>query len=154
MFSSRLYREVRETRGLAYSIHSMLMPLKEAAVFFVATGTRADRTRETTEVIESQVRRMAKEGPTADELAKAKSFLKGSYALAFDTSPKIANQLVQIQLDDLGIDYINRRNGLIDAVTLDDAKRVAQRLLSGDLLVTIAGPSQGLAGKTPAVSAQ
>lgn len=154
MFSSRLYREVRETRGLAYSIYSMLMPLKEAAVFFVATGTRADRTRETTEVIESQVRRMAKEGPTADELAKAKSFLKGSYALAFDTSPKIANQLVQIQLDDLGIDYINRRNGLIDAVTLDDAKRVAQRLLSGDLLVTIAGPSQGLAGKTPAVSAQ
>jgi zinc protease len=154
-FSSRLYREVRETRGLAYSVYSMLLPLKHAAVFFVATGTRADRTRETTDLIESEVRRMAQEGPTADELAKAKSFLKGSYALAFDTSPKIANQLVQIQLDELGIDYIDKRSALIDAVTLEDAKRVAQRLLAGDLLVTIAGPSQeGVAGKDPAVRAQ
>ena len=62
---------------------------------------------------------MAAEGPTEEELAKAKTYLKGSFALNFDTSTKIASQLVQMQLDDLGIDYIDRRNALIDAVTLD-----------------------------------
>jgi zinc protease len=153
-FSSRLYSEVRETRGLAYSVYSMLLPLKHAAVFFVSTGTRADRAAETLQVIETEINRMARDGPTEDELAKAKSFLKGSYALAFDTSPKIANQLVQIQLEELGIDYIDKRNGLIEAVTLEDAKRVAQRLLSGKLLVTIAGPAQDLAGQDAAARAQ
>jgi zinc protease len=153
-FSSRLYHEVRETRGLAYSVYSLLLPLKHTAVFLASTGTRADRASETLQVIETEIRRMARDGPTADELAKAKSFLKGSYALAFDTSPKIANQLVQIQLEELGIDYIDRRNGLIDAVTLDDAKRVAQLLFSGEFLVTIAGPTQDLAGKDAAARAQ
>jgi zinc protease len=150
-FTSRLYHEVREKRGLAYSVFSMLFPLKHTAAFFVMTGTRADRANETIDVIESAVRRIAQEGPTADELAEAKSYVKGSYALAFDTSPKIANQLVQIQLDNLGIDYIDRRAAMIDAVTLDDAKRVAQRLLGGGLLVTDAGPTQGVVGKAPAV---
>jgi zinc protease len=153
-FSSRLYHEVREARGLAYSVYSLLLPLRHTAVFLASTGTRADRASETLQVIETEIRRMARDGPTADELAKAKSFLKGSYALAFDTSPKIANQLVQIQLEELGIDYIDRRNGLIDAVTLDDAKRVAQLLFSGEFLVTIAGPTQDLAGKDAAARAQ
>ena len=153
-FSSRLYHEVRETRGLAYSVYSMLLPLKHTALFLASTGTRADRAAETLQVIETEIRRMARDGPTADELAKAKSFLKGSYALAFDASPKIANQLVQIQLEELGIDYIDKRNGLIDAVTLDDAKRVAQLLFSGEFLVTIAGPAQDLTGKDAAARAQ
>ena len=150
-FTSRLYHEVREKRGLAYSVFSMLFPLKHTAAFFVMTGTRADRAKETVDVIESEVRRIAQEGPTADELAKAKSYVKGSYALAFDTSPKIATQLVQIQLDNLGIDYVDRRIAMIDAVTVDDAKRVAKRLLAGGLLVTDAGPTQGAVGKAPAM---
>jgi zinc protease len=74
-----------------------------------------------------------------EELARAKSYLKGSYALRFDTSSKIASQLVQIQMDDLGIDYIRRRNSLVEAVTLADVKRVAKRLLDGGLLVTVVG---------------
>ena len=82
---------------------------------------------------------MAEDGPTADELAAAKSFLKGSYALSLDTSAKIAAQLTQIQLDNLGIDYIQRRGALIDAVTIADAKRVAKRLYGGGMLVTVAG---------------
>ena len=69
---------------------------------------------------------MAEEGPSAAELADAKSFLKGSFALRFDTSSKIASQLVQLQVDDLGIDYIEKRNGLIDAVTLPDIKTGGQ----------------------------
>jgi zinc protease len=87
---------------------------------------------------------MADEGPTPDELAAAKSFLKGSYALTLDTSAKIAAQLTQIQLDNLGIDYIQRRGALIDAVTIEDAKRVARKLYGGGMLVTVAGRPKGL----------
>ncbi|WP_296526631.1 pitrilysin family protein [Rhodoplanes sp.] len=151
-FSSRLYREVREERGLAYGVSSSLVPLKSTELFFVSTATRADRVGESMEVIEAQIRRMAESGPTADELTQAKSYLKGSYALSFDTSLKIANQLVLIQLDDLGIDYIDRRNGLIEAVTLDDTRRVAKRLLSGKMLATVAGRPPVAAAAAPAAA--
>ena len=57
---------------------------------------------------------------------------------------KIASLLVQLQLDNLGMDYIDRRPGLIDAVTLDDARRVAKRLLDGGLLVTVVGRPTGV----------
>ena len=66
----------------------------------------------------------------------------------FDTSSKIAGQLLQIQIDELGIDYINKRNALIEAVTLADAKRVAKRLYGGEFLVTVVGRPKGLSPKT------
>jgi zinc protease len=138
-FSSRLYREVREVRGLAYSVFSTLIPLDHAALFMTGTATRADRTGQTLEVLESEIRRLAEDGPTEEELAKSKSFLTGSYALRFDTSDKIAAQLVQIQLDGLGIDYIDKRNSLVEAVTIADVKRVAKRLLDGRMLITVVG---------------
>ena len=87
---------------------------------------------------------MAEQGPTAAELAAAKSYLKGAYALSLDTSTKIAAQLTQIQLDNLGIDYIQRRGALIDAVTIEDAKRVAKRLYGGGMLVTVVGKPKGV----------
>jgi zinc protease len=144
---SRLYREVREKRGLAYGVSDSLVGLKNASVMIGNTATRADRTGEALEVIESEIKRLAESGPTDEELARAKAFLKGSYALNLDTSSKIAGQLVQIQLDDLGIDYIDRREGLIDAVTMDDARRVARRLLDGEMLVTVVGRPQGLTSR-------
>lgn len=148
-FSSRLYREVREKRGLAYSVYSFLLPMERAALFMGGTATRADRAKETLGLIEAEIRRLAEEGPTKDELDKAKSYLRGSYALGFDTSTKIAGQLLQIQLDDLGIDYINKRNGLIDAVTLGDVKRVAKRLLDGGIFATMVGPTVGPTADAP-----
>jgi zinc protease len=142
--SSRLYREVREKRGLAYGVSDNLVWLRSAAVLIGGTATRADRTGDALAIVESETKRMAENGPTADELAAAKSFLKGSYALSLDTSGKIAGQLTQIQLDNLGIDYIQRRGAMIDAVTIEDAKRVAKRLYSGGMLVTVAGRPKGL----------
>ena len=143
-FSSRLYQEVREKRGLAYGVSDSLVWFRSAAVLIGGTATRADRTGDALKVIEHETKRMAENGPTAEELAAAKSYLKGAYALALDTSDKIAAQLTQIQLDDLGIDYMQRRGGLIDAVTIDDAKRVAKRLYGGGMLVTVAGRPKGL----------
>ena len=92
---------------------------------------------------------MVKEGPTEDELAKAKAYLKGSYALNFDTSTKIASILLQNQLDDLGIDYIDKRNALMDAVTIEDARRAAKRLGAGGMLVTVVGQPKDLTSKEP-----
>jgi zinc protease len=142
-FSSRLYAEIREKRGLAYSVYDSLVWLRHSAMFMGGTQTRADRATETLQVIEQEIQRLAEAGPSADELRKAKDYLKGSYMLSLDTSSKIASQLVQIQIDELGIDYIKKRNGLIDAVSLDDAKRVAKRLLGSGLLVTVVGRQQG-----------
>jgi zinc protease len=146
-FTSRLYNEVREKRGLAYGVHSFLSPLRHSALLMASTQASADRTAQALELIETEIRRMVEDGPTADELAKAKAYLKGSYALAFDTSSKIANQLLHIQLDDLGIDYVDRRNGLIDAVTLEDAKRAAKRLAEGGMFVTVVGRAKQIGSK-------
>ena len=144
-FSSRLYREVREKRGLAYGVSTSLVWFRHAAVVLGGTATQADRTADALAVIEQEMKRMAQDGPTADELAAAKSYLKGSYALTLDTSGKIAAQLTQIQLDNLGIDYIQRRGALIDAVTIEDAKKAARRLYGDGMLVTVAGKPKGLA---------
>jgi zinc protease len=149
-FSSRLYKEVREKRGLAYGVFDTLVWLNHAAVLIGGTGTRNEATGEAIQVIEDEFRLMAKEGPTAEELTKAKTYLKGSFALGLDTSSKIANQLVQMQLDNLGIDYIERRPALIDAVTLEDTKRVAKRLLDPGMLVTVTGRPKGITSKGPA----
>jgi zinc protease len=144
-FSSRLYREVREKRGLAYGVSDSLVWFRRAAVVVGGTATRADRTADALTIIEKETKRMAEDGPTAEEMAEAKSYLKGSYALSLDSSGKIAAQLTQIQLDRLGIDYIQRRGAMIDAVTVADAKRVAKRLYGGGMLVTVAGRPKGLA---------
>jgi len=143
-FSSRLYLEVREKRGLAYGVSNSLVWLDRTALLLGHTATRADATAQTIEIIEQEIRRLAEEGPTEDEFTKAKTYLTGAFALGLDTSNRIASQLVQMQTDNLGIDYIERRAGLIDAVTLADAKRVAKRLLEGGLLVTIVGRPEGL----------
>ncbi|WP_428841142.1 M16 family metallopeptidase [Bradyrhizobium pachyrhizi] len=137
--SSRLYKEVREKRGLAYSIYEALVWMDHSALFIGNTGTRADRAGETVDAIEAEVRRIAEEGPTQKELDEAKSYLKGSQMLALDTSSKLAQAMLQYQLDKLPIDYIEKRNAIVDAVTLDDAKRVARRLWGNGLLTAIVG---------------
>ena len=143
-FSSRLYREVREKRGLAYGVSDSLVWLNRTALLLGHTATRADATGQTIEIVEHEIRRIAEEGPTEEEFVKAKTYLKGSFALGLDTSNRIASQLVQMQLDNLGIDYIERRPALIDAVTLADAKRVAKRLLDEGLLMVVVGRPEGV----------
>ncbi len=137
--TSRLYEEIREKRGLAYSVGIGLRAYDHSGLVVGGTRTRADQADAVTDLIRSEVARFAKDGATEDELAKAKSYLLGSYALRFTTSNAIAAQLLSIQMDNLGIDYINRRNGLIAAVTLDDVKRVAKRLFDGELLFVRVG---------------
>jgi zinc protease len=141
---SRLYQEVREKRGLVYSVSNSLVWLDHSAVFLGGTATRADRAGETVSLIEKEIRRFAEDGPTAAELAEAKSYVTSSFALSLDTSSKIAAMLVQLQRDRLGIDYFQRRSAMIAAVTLADARRVAKRLLGNGLLVSAVGEPEGV----------
>jgi zinc protease len=105
------------------------------------TSTRADQADQVVSLIQEQVRRFAEAGPTEEELAKAKNFLIGSYPLRMDTSARIANRLLGIKMDNLGIDYIDRRDDLIAAVTIDDVRRVARRLFgSGEFIIVRVGP--------------
>jgi zinc protease len=144
-FSSRLYQDVREKRGLVYSIADTLLWYDRSAVFFGATATRADRAEETVALVGKEIHQLAETGPTAEELAKAKAYLNSSFVLNLDTSDKVAALMVQLQLDHQPIDYITRRKQMIDAVTLDDAKRVAKRLFDGGLLFTVVGRPSALA---------
>jgi zinc protease len=144
-FGSRLTDEIREKRGLTYSVYTELYPLYHGAAMFGGAATRNDRARETIELIKSELKRFATDGPTPAELDDARTYLTGSYALRFDTSTKIADQLLGIRQQDLGIDYVDKRNGLIEAVSLDDVKRVAKRLIDADALIfTVVGKPEGL----------
>jgi zinc protease len=136
---SRLYREVREKRGLAYSISDSLVWMDHSALFVGSTGTRADRAGETVDALTREIRRMAQDGPTEQELAEAKSYLKGSRMLSLDTSSKLAAAMLQYQLDHLSIAYMEQRNALVDAVTIEEAKQAARRLWGDGLLTVIVG---------------
>lgn len=140
-FSSRLFDEVREKRGLAYSVSSALINQKHASSLVVSTATRSDRSAETLGVMRDVIRKMAEEGPTQAELDAAKKYLLGAYAINnLDSSSAIAGTLVDLQVDKLGIDYMQRRIDIINAVTLDQVKAVAHKLLSADPAVMILGP--------------
>jgi zinc protease len=146
---SRLYQEVREKRGLAYSVSDSLVWLDHAAVMLGGTATRADRAGETVDLIEKETRHFAEDGPTAGELVEAKRYLNSAFVLNLDSSTKIAALLVQLELDGFGTDYFSRRTAMIEAVTLDDARRVAKRLLDKGLLVTVVGKPQGFVSSKP-----
>ncbi|MGB8279215.1 MAG: pitrilysin family protein [Methylovirgula sp.] len=145
VFSARLFREVREKRGLAYSAYSQLVTYDHGAMFVGSTSTKNERAAESMEVIGNEIRNLAETGPSEEELDKAKKYLIGSYALRFDTSTKIAGQLVHLQTDGYDVDYLDERNKLIAAVSMEDAKRAAKRLLDkGELLVVVAGRPEGM----------
>ncbi|NQU56086.1 MAG: insulinase family protein [Rhodospirillales bacterium] len=136
-FSSRLYEQIREKRGLAYSIGSYLYPLRHAGLIQGYGGTANESVGETLKVLKNQWRAMTETGVSAEELANAKTYLIGSYPLRFTSSGAIASILVSMQVQELGIDYLDRRNKLIEAVTLKDINQLAKRLLDPDNMVVV-----------------
>ncbi|MFP1633041.1 M16 family metallopeptidase [Zhengella sp. ZM62] len=153
-FSSRLYDEVREKRGLAYGVGAWLSPRDYSAELQISTATRSDRAQETLDVILEEVRKMVEEGPTEAELESAKKYIIGSYPIAnFDNSRDIARTLVGIQQENLGIDYISSRAGHINGVTLDEVREQARKLLTADPAIMLVGPKGAIAG-SPAAPAR
>ncbi len=139
-FSAKLMEEVREKRGLAYSVYSYIQPFQHASILSGSVATKNESMAESLDIIRAELKKMAGNGPTAEDLDSAKKYLTGSYALRFDTNAKIAAQLLGLMQEGFGTDYVDNRNKLVDAVTLDDVKRVSKRLLDSDgLIVTIVG---------------
>ncbi|MGC2779699.1 MAG: pitrilysin family protein [Bradyrhizobium sp.] len=151
--SSRLYKEVREKRGLAYSVYDALLWMDHSALFIGNTATRFDRAGETIAAVEGEIRRIAEEGPSQQELDEAKSYINGSQMLALDTSSKLAQAMLQYQLDKMPIDYIEKRSEIVKAVTLDDAKKAAKQLWSQGLLTTVVGRAPQAAAEPAQVPA-
>lgn len=139
-FSSRLTAEVREKRGLTYDISTDVPALRKAGLIEGAVATRADAMAQTISAVRETMAKFAAEGPTAQELADAKTYLTGSYPLAFSSNAGIAGQLNAFQRAGMPVDYVARRNSLINAVTLDDVKRVARKWFDPRrLTVVVAG---------------
>ena len=148
-FGSRLMEEVREKRGLTYGIYTGLASWANGGLLIGSVSTQNARAGETLDVLRAELVKMAEKGPTEKELEQAKTYLTGSYALRFDSGSKIAGQLLGIQQDNLGIDYVKKRNDLINAVTVEDARRVAKKLVAPDALtVSIVGRPEGIPLKT------
>jgi zinc protease len=141
-FSSRLFDEVREKRGLAYGVNSALVNYDHANALSIGTSTRSDRAGETLDLIKTVVRGMADEGPTEAELTAAKKYLIGGYAINnLNSSRAIASTLVELQIEGLGADYMEKRGDLINGVTLEQVKAAATKLLINDPAILIVGPA-------------
>ncbi|MEM7472796.1 MAG: pitrilysin family protein [Pseudomonadota bacterium] len=144
-FGSRLMEEVREKRGLTYGIGSYLVPKDYGYLYLGQVASSNDRIAKAIDVIRDEWARLAAEGVSEEELVVAKKYLTGAYPLRFDGNSQIASILAGMQMDDLPIDYADTRNDKVNAVTLDDIKRVAARLLRpDDLHFVVVGQPQGL----------
>ncbi len=144
-FTAWLEQEVREKRGLAYGVSCQLVDNEHADYIEGRVGTQNGKVAETIEIIRQQWAKMRDQGPGEAELKDAKAFLNGSYTIGLDSSAAISGRLLGLRKEGLGIDYFERRPKLIDAVTLEDARRVARQLLDpSKLLFAVVGDPVGL----------
>jgi zinc protease len=146
--TSRLATEIREKRGLAYSVYTRLSTMDHAGLITGRVATANARVAESVSLIRQQWAKIAKEGVTAQELKDAKSYLTGSFYTQLNSTGRIAQLLVGIQLDDMGLDYLKTRNAKINAVTPEDARRVAKELFRpADLTFSVVGRPEGIKSK-------
>ena len=143
--SSRLFREVREKRGLCYAMATALQVADGASTLVGRTATRNDRAVEALGVIETELLRLSRDGLEPDEIERSKGYLIGSSKLRLASSSAISALLLGLQLDGRPLDWPDTQNARVAAVTLDDAQRAAVRLIGdGRLLVAVAGDASGL----------
>ena len=133
------------SRGAAWWVYSYIGRRDLANVYMGSVASANDRVAQAIEVIQDEWALMAAEGPTEDEVAKAKALLTGAYPLRFDGNGAIATIMVSMQMDNMPIDYITTRNDKVDAVTVEDVKRVAGELLTPEKLqFVVVGKPEGL----------
>lgn len=144
-FDSRLMDEVRDKRGLTYGVYSYLSTRDYSEMVVGQVASANDRIGAAIDVIKDEWARIADQGVTQEELDETKTYLTGAYPLRFDGNGPIANILVGMQMQGLPKDYINTRNGKVNAVTLSDINRVIKEVyLPDELHFTIVGQPEGL----------
>ena len=154
-FTARLAEEVRQARGLTYGIYSYMALYRHAELLMIGSSLSNENVGEALAVVRALWRDVAENGIRESELADARTYLTGSFALNFTSTDAIARTLVGMQLQDLGIDYLDQRNARIAAVTLADINRVAGALLRPDALsvVVVGTPGSGFEAETVVDSA-
>jgi len=144
-FSSRLMAEVREQRGLVYGIGTSSSVRDYSALIRGSAQTENGNVREALDVTRAEMARLYRDGATQTEVNDAITYLTGSFALDLDSNVKIATVVHNYQAAGRDVDYVNRRNDLIRAVTLDDVNRVIRRLLNPDhFTFVVVGQPEGL----------
>ncbi|MES2913683.1 MAG: pitrilysin family protein [Pseudomonadota bacterium] len=144
-FTARLMTEVREKRGLTYGIGTYIVNMDQADMILGQFSASNDKVAEAIEVVRSEWGRIVSEGVAADELEATKTYLTGSFPLRFDGNGPIASILVGMQMDGMPLDYITTRNAKIEAVTMDDIRRVAARLFRPEALqFVVVGQPEGM----------
>lgn len=138
--SSRLFQEIREKRGLAYTAYSYHSQYTEAGLFSAYAGTTPSRAKEVVALMRRELADIAGGGLTAEEFVRAKGHVKGSTVLSLEDPGSRMSRLGKSEIahgEILSVDDTLRR---IDRVTLDDARRVAERVLSQPMTLTVLGP--------------
>jgi zinc protease len=130
--ASRLYSRVRDEGGQAYSVYSYVSPARHGASFVVGAQTRNAEVPKVIDTIRGELARMTRDPVEARELDLAKSYLIGSFPFRLDTSAKVADFLVAIEANDLGLDYADRYIASIGRVTAADVQRVAAKFFPPD----------------------
>jgi zinc protease len=145
---SRLSIEVREKRGLTYGVTSGLRLFRKASLMVISTASANEKVAEAVKLIHAEMARMRTDLVTPQELADAKTYLSGALPVSLDSSGSVANLLYSMKIDDLPRDHLDKRSALIGAVTAEDVRRVAKRLLRDDNAVTV------VVGKPVGISAE
>lgn len=136
-FVSRLYEEVREKRGLAYSVYSYFAPMLQQGPFTIGLQTQRAQTAVALGVVRETLARFLRDGPTEAELAAAKANLVGGFALRIDSNRKILDNLAVIGFYRLPLDYLDRWTARVEQVTLDEVRAAFARHVRADALVTV-----------------
>jgi zinc protease len=136
-FVSRLYSEVREKRGLSYSVYSYFSPGLHAGAFSVGLQTRPDQAAQAVAVSRDIVAQFVREGPTEQELQAAKSNLIGGFALRLDSNRKLLDNVANIAWNDLPLDYLDTWTAAVERLTVADVKAAFARVLNPETMVTV-----------------
>jgi zinc protease len=136
-FTSRLTEQVREKRGLSYSVYSYFSPALHAGAFTVGLQTRPDQAAQAVEVARQVVKTFVEQGPTEAELQAAKDNLIGGFALRIDSNRKLLDNVANIAWNQLPLDYLDRWTETLDKVTVADVRRAFARVLQPDRMVTV-----------------
>ena len=144
-FSSRLMEEVREKRGLAYGVYSWLNPFESVGLIMGRVATSNSRVKNSLDIIREEWRKMSELAISEEELQESKNYINGSFPLRLDSSRRIAQMLLAVQVNRLGVEYLNRRASLINSVTIDQVRKAAKRLLDPGLFtVVVVGKPAGI----------
>ena len=151
-FASRLTNEVRVKRGLTYDISTSLDSFRRAGFIAGEFATKQGSVQQAIGVVRTTLQDFADNGPTDKELADAKTYLTGSFPMSFSSNVGIVGELNGFQQVGLPVDYVQKRNGLIDAVTIADVKRAAKRIFNPRAMTIVIGgtPDAQRAAKSPA----